>query len=223
MTVLTYPVGATPDLTLTVDPADGTTAASCVLHAPTGPDQTLTVTLGGAVTGSTARTLTAAGAALNETGTWVAVWTVTGTGHGLATQTIVVTAIPTDGTGPVLDPTTDIGRVRLLISDTDPPNLLFTDAQLTAFLALNAGVVRLAAAQALLATAANEVMVSKVIRTQDLQTDGAKVAQALRELAAQYRAEHEAGYGDETATGFVIVDYDPYAWTGGELAEWPYY
>lgn len=223
MTVLTYPVGATPDLTLTVDPADGTTAATCVLHAPTGPDQTLTVTLGAPVAGSTARTLTASGAVLGEAGTWVAVWTVTGLGHGLATQTIIATAIPADGTGPTLDPATDVGTVRLLASDTDPANLIFSDADIVAFLALNGDAVRLAAAQALLAIAANEVLVSKVIRSQDLQTDGAKVAQALRELAAQYRAEHEAGYGDADDTGFQIVDFDPYSWAGAELAEWPRY
>lgn len=217
----TYPAGATPDLYLDVDPADNTTTAAVTLDAPTGPNQTLTVTPGAAVAGSTARRLTAAGANLNEAGTWVATWTVTGTGHGTATQTIIVTAVRAADATPTFNPATAVGRVRLLISDLDPANLLYTDAQLTAFLAINGEAVRLAAAQALLAIAGNEVMVSKVIRTQDLQVDGAKVAAELRAMAAQYRAEHEDGYGNEgdTGSGFTIVDYDPYP-LPAEYAEW---
>ena len=39
---------------------------------------------------------------------------------------------------PTLDPTTDIGMVRLLISDVDEDNLLFSDAQIQGFIDLEA-------------------------------------------------------------------------------------
>jgi hypothetical protein len=222
MTVLAYPVGATPNLTLTVDPAAADTAATVVLDAPTGVNQNPTATLGDAVPGSTARTLTATGATLDEAGTWYAVWTVTGTGHGTAVQEIRVTAVPVAGTTPTFDPTTAVGQVRLLISDIDPANLVFSDAELTAFLTLNAAAVRLAAAQALETIAGNELLVTKVMRTQDLQVDASKVSAELRALAVSLRSQHEAGYGD-SGSGFEIVDFDPYSWGAAELVEWPRY
>ncbi len=112
-----------------------------------------------------------------------------------------------------LDPTTDIGLVRLLISDTDPTAILFTDAEITAFLTLEGGTKR-AASQALDTLASNEVMVSKVIKTLDLATDGAKVAAELRARAAVLRSQADAtdttAAGDDT-WGLEIVDFDPYA------------
>ena len=67
----------------------------------------------------------------------------------------------------------DINRVRLLIADTGTDRVL-DDMQLYTYLELNGQNVRLAA-------------VSKVIRTQDLATDGAKVAAELRALAQRLR------------------------------------
>ncbi|HET7398990.1 MAG TPA: hypothetical protein VFJ94_10755 [Intrasporangium sp.] len=88
-------------------------------------------------------------------------------------------------------------QVRLLISDvsTDAAKQILTDAQVGGYLAINAGNVRLAAADALDAIASSEALVSKVIRTQDLATDGAKVADALRRHATSLRAL--AGADDE--------------------------
>ena len=96
----------------------------------------------------------------------------------------------------VYDPTTDNGRVRLLITDTDYTNLIFTDAEITAFLALNNSSVLLAAAQAIDVMAVNEVMVLKVIKLLDLTTDGASVAKALNAKADVLRkqAEDAAGF-----------------------------
>lgn len=110
------------------------------------------------------------------------------------------------------DPTTAIGQVRLLISDTTEADPVFSDAEVTAFLALEASNVRRAAAQALDTIASNEVMVSKVIRTQDLQTDGSKVAAELRARATSLR-EQAAGYDDTGASfAFDVVDFDPTGW-----------
>lgn len=87
-----------------------------------------------------------------------------------------------------LDDPDPIDTVRLLIADVDPARQLITDMQLEAFLSLNNGNVRCAAAEALETIATSEVLVSKVIRTQDLQTNGAAVAAELRSRAADLRS-----------------------------------
>lgn len=113
------------------------------------------------------------------------------------------------------DPETDSGYIRLLISDTgtDP---VFTDDEIAAFLAHETGPKR-AAARALLTIAANEALLAKKITTQDLATDGPAVAEALRKLAAQLRAE--ADTDDQSAQwGMEIVA--PGRRCRPELAEW---
>lgn len=112
-----------------------------------------------------------------------------------------------------LDTATPIGLARLFATDVTEASPIFTDDQWTGFLAAYGGDARRAAARALEVIAASEVLVSKVIRTQDLQTDGAKVSAELRALAASLRAEADAGYGNdgltEDADAFQIVDYNP--------------
>jgi hypothetical protein len=124
--------------------------------------------------------------------------------------------------GMTYDPTTDDGYVRLLINDvTDPP--IFTDAEIGAFLARERGPKR-AAALALVTTAANEALLSKRITTQDLATDGAAVAEALRKLAAQLRDEADQD-DDVSMFGFEIVDILRPPWppelTETAVAEYP--
>lgn len=116
------------------------------------------------------------------------------------------------------DPETDVGLVRVLLPDveqykdpqhpTDPASYMFEDWQLTAFLKLNGDKVKAAAADAIDALATNEAMVSKKIRTEDLQTDGPAVANSMRLhatvlRAAQKREDEEADMLDS----FNIVDY----------------
>lgn len=86
------------------------------------------------------------------------------------------------------DLSTDAGKVRLLISDTNQGNPVFQDDEINAFLALNDGVKRSAAA-ALDVIASNEAMVLKVISILGLTTNGAAVATALRDHAKQLRDE----------------------------------
>lgn len=88
-----------------------------------------------------------------------------------------------------------IDQIRLLIADTAEPSLL-TDVQLSSLLGLYPGSVKRAAARALRTIAANEVLVSKKITTQDLSTDGPAVAAELRAQADQLEAEAAA---DEAA------------------------
>jgi hypothetical protein len=193
---MTYDVGDTAKLTLTVDPFDGTTAATIELFAPDGTSTPLTPTPadGGA-------TWTAQ-AVLTTAGQWRAKWTVTGTGEGVSWDMLDVDPVP--------PPSAEQRQVRLLISDTDTANRIFSTLELADFLSMNGDSVRRAAAQALDTLAANEAMVSKKIRTQDLSTDGPAVAEALRKQAAELRRQADQGEGDADSTGFEIAEFNPY-------------
>lgn len=111
-----------------------------------------------------------------------------------------------------IDYSTPVGQVRLLIADVGEPAIL-DDPQVEGYLAINAGNVRRAAADALDAIADSETLVSKVIKTQDLSTDGAKTADSLRKHADRLRAQAE----DDDFV-FDVIDYQPYPW-GPELTE----
>lgn len=108
-------------------------------------------------------------------------------------------------------PLDDKGTVRLLIADvsTDEAKRLLTDDQVQAFIDLEGGNLKRAAAAALDAIATSEVLVSKVIRTQDLQTDGAKVADALRKQAQALRDQADAVDEMDDDGLFDIVDTLP--------------
>jgi hypothetical protein len=82
------------------------------------------------------------------------------------------------------DVTTPRGQVRLLLNDVDAATAVFHDAEIDAFLALEGASVKLAAAQAIDTNATNEALASKVIKDHQQQTDGAKVADAMRKHAA---------------------------------------
>jgi hypothetical protein len=82
------------------------------------------------------------------------------------------------------DYSTNRGKVRLLIADTDPANHLFNGQAIDAFIELARGSsVKRAAAIALRTIAANEILVQKRIRILDLSTDGPAEAVQLRQLA----------------------------------------
>lgn len=133
------------------------------------------------------------------------------------------------------DPTTPVGQLRLLIADTvqrkDPenptakPEFYLSDAFINGFLSLNSGNLKLAAADALVSFAANEALISKKIRTEDLQTDGPAVTNALRLLAQDYRTQgNDAQNTLDAESSFTIVDfadpvttYDLYEYSTGGL------
>lgn len=87
------------------------------------------------------------------------------------------------------NPKTDAGKVRLLLNDVDAATGVFDDEEIQAFLDLSDGAVLLAAAQAIDTNADNEALASKVLRTQDLSTNGAQVADALRARARALREQ----------------------------------
>lgn len=102
------------------------------------------------------------------------------------------------------DPSTDEGKVRLLCSDTDDADRIFSDAEITAFLSLNGGGVLMAAAQAIDAMAVNEVMVLKVIKLLDVTTNGAAVAKALNAKADALRKQ----VNEEVAIDWAEMNLD---------------
>lgn len=114
------------------------------------------------------------------------------------------------------DPSSDLGTVRLLCTDTDVANPIFSDEEITAFLTLQGGSVRYAAASALDCIATSHVLVMKVIRLLDLTTDGAKVAVALRTQAQALREE------DDQDGSFDIAEQvlDPFSARDRLWKEW---
>lgn len=109
------------------------------------------------------------------------------------------------------DVTTPAGQVRLLITDTsdDPTVQLFADDEIDAFLGLEDSSVFRAAALALETIASDQVLVLKVIRTLDVQTDGAKVSDALLKRAAVLRARADDD-ADTAEDDFAVAEFaDP--------------
>lgn len=124
------------------------------------------------------------------------------------------------------DYSSSVGLVRALIPDTEQVDwetdgsvsYLFTDSHLAGLLSLNGATpddykswnIKRAAADAVDALATSEALISKVIKTEDLQTDGAKLANALVQRAVQLRrsAEDEEESAD-LETAFTIVDFIP--------------
>jgi hypothetical protein len=120
-----------------------------------------------------------------------------------------------------VDYDTPLGQLRALTSQTkrykDPANptlpdaFLIPDDQLNAYLAIAGGKLYKAAADTLRALSANEALVSKKIRTEDLSTDGPAVAAQLRLLADEYDArQKDEDEAADALDAFEIVDYTSY-------------
>lgn len=118
------------------------------------------------------------------------------------------------------DPATPAGQVRLLLNDTQEAGAgqIFKDDEIAAFLTIEGGVVKLAAAQAIETNASNEALASKVLRTPTVSTDGAKLADALRKHADALRQQV---YDGDDSFAFEVIDFPtghPYA----ELTDYPH-
>ena len=84
--------------------------------------------------------------------------------------------------------TTDIGKVRQFIFDTDQATAIFPDDQMIQnFLDVGFGDVKLAAAFALETIAGNRAMTLQVMQILDLKTDGRATAQGLLDTADRFR------------------------------------
>lgn len=116
------------------------------------------------------------------------------------------------------DYSTVVGQIRLLIPDVDqlgdPANssataaYIFDDSQVQAFATLYSNNVKRAAAQAKLVLATSEALISKVIRTDDLQTDGAKLGAELRAQAVELNKQADQDDFSDSYDAFEIIDFN---------------
>lgn len=120
---------------------------------------------------------------------------------------------------------TDRGQVRALIPDVEQVDFsgegvaeyLFSDGHIDSFLRTAGGIpggrarIFRAAAMGLRAVSVSEGLISKVIKTEDLQTDGAKLAAALLRGAEAWdkQADRVEEEEEDWAYGFQIVDFQP--------------
>ncbi len=117
------------------------------------------------------------------------------------------------------DLTSGVGRVRKYIPDlvqledpknpTAPPAYYFSDDEIAAYLAEYPSDpqrwdVKRAAADAIDAMANNEAMILKKIKTEDLETDGKAVADALRGGAKALRDRARQEEAEDTVFAGVI-------------------
>lgn len=110
------------------------------------------------------------------------------------------------------DYTTDAGLVRLLIPDTavdSDGDYLFGDDQIDGLLGLFGGSIKRAAAQAKDIIATDQVLLLKVLRTDDLSVNGAQVAAELRLEAQSLRDQVDASDSLEASDYFNIVYPSP--------------
>jgi hypothetical protein len=103
---------------------------------------------------------------------------------------------------------TSVGETRLLIPDTAVDadlDYLFSDTQISALLRLYNDNVKRAAAQAKDIIATDQVLLLKVVKTDDLAVDGAKVAAELRAQAKALRDQADYDIESEVFDYFQIV------------------
>lgn len=115
------------------------------------------------------------------------------------------------------DYATEVGKLRALIPDVEelpnpndpygPHSYLFEDAHLEAILSVNNGNLRLAAADACEVLGTSEGYIAKVIKTEDLQTDGAKLMGQFLVRARELRRRAREEEASEDVDGFDIVPY----------------
>ena len=91
---------------------------------------------------------------------------------------------------------TDVGKVRLLISDTDIENAIFSNDELQVFLDQNGGPdsadLYSAAADAVLALLADRARLAKVVAIGDYSESTVSVGLQLRQLAKDLRERAES-------------------------------
>lgn len=109
---------------------------------------------------------------------------------------------------------TDVGKVRALIPDIEllpvpdgPDEYIFSDKHIEAFLTVGGSVLR-AAAYACETLGTSEGLISKVIKTEDLQTDGAKLMGQFLARARQLRRDAELY--DDSDDVFTVIPYSLY-------------
>lgn len=122
----------------------------------------------------------------------------------------------------MIDYTSPIGQVRVLIPDLrkledlrdlrNEPRYLFTDDEILAFLAVNNGNVKRAAADACDAIGMDKALQLLVLKTDDKQTDGAKLLDAIVKRAKTLREQAKEDDENNLSFGVIMPSYDPVDW-----------
>jgi len=115
-----------------------------------------------------------------------------------------------------------VGQVRVLIPDLrkledlrdlrNEPRYLFADEEIEALLAVNSGNVKLAAADACDAIGMDKALQLLVLKTDDKQTDGAKLLSAIVGRAKQLRAQAREDEENNLCFDVVQPTFEPVDW-----------
>lgn len=122
----------------------------------------------------------------------------------------------------MIDYNSPIGQVRVLIPDLrkledlrdlrKEPRYLFTDEEISAYLTINGGNVKLAAADACDAIGTDKALQLLVLKTDDKQTDGAKLLSAFVGRAKQLRAQAKDDAESNMVFDVVYPSFEPRDW-----------
>ena len=122
----------------------------------------------------------------------------------------------------MIDYTSPIGQVRVLIPDLrkledlrdlrNEPRYLFTDDEILAFLAVNNGNVKRAAADACDAIGMDKALQLLVLKTDDKQTDGAKLLDAIVKRARMLREQAKEDDENNLSCDVIMPSYEPVDW-----------
>lgn len=124
----------------------------------------------------------------------------------------------------ILTPTAEEEAIiRTLVPDNAAVfdgDYLFSSADIKNFFTVAGGNMLRAAAYAKIAIGDSEALISKVIKTQDLSTNGAQVAEAFRKSAEALFKRADDDDAANAVSYSNIIDYP--AWQDGspELTEW---
>ena len=122
----------------------------------------------------------------------------------------------------MIDYISPIGQVRVLIPDLrkledlrdlrNEPRYLFTDDEILAFLAVNNGNVKRAAADACDAIGMDKALQLLVLKTDDKQTDGAKLLDAIVKRAKALREQAKEDEENNLSFDVIMPSYEPVDW-----------
>ena len=122
----------------------------------------------------------------------------------------------------MIDYTSPIGQVRVLIPDLrkledlrdlrNEPRYLFADDEILAFLAVNNGNVKRAAADACDAIGMDKALQLLVLKTDDKQTDGAKLLDAIVKRAKTLREQAKEDDDSNLSFDVIMPSYEPVDW-----------
>lgn len=121
-----------------------------------------------------------------------------------------------------IDFSSPVAQVRVLIPDLrkledlrdlrNEPRYLFADEEIEALLTINGGNVKLAAADACDAIGMDKALQLLVLKTDDKQTDGAKLLSAIVGRAKQLRAQAKEDEENNLCFDIVQPTFEPVDW-----------